>query len=45
MGDFNFILNSQECVGGAEIRLHHFADFLDCAITAGLSDMRLGVII
>lgn len=40
LGDFNSILNSQERVGGAEIRPQHFADFLDCVNITGLTDMR-----
>lgn len=36
----NSILNSQETVGGAEIRHYHFAYFLDCITIVGLTDMR-----
>lgn len=39
MGDFNSMLDSQERVGEAEVRLHHFVDFHDCVLIDGL-DMR-----
>lgn len=40
MGDFNSILNSQERVGGSQVRPSHFVDFHDCIEVVGLFDMR-----
>lgn len=40
LGDFNSILNSEERVGEAVVRPHHFANFLDYVTTIGLTNMR-----
>lgn len=40
LGDFNAILNSQEKVGGADVRPHDLVEFLNCVQEAGIFDCK-----